>query len=89
MSGPHYIDAELSDDIKAHIAFAYSPATEPSQDEPEGCKEDVWIEYIQQLGIAPPIAPHDLEQKAHDWLFNRGGFAKCCQLAKDQNGSWE
>lgn len=85
----YLIDAKLSDEIKATIVFTWSPACPPSDDEPDGWPEEVWIVDVLPLGVMPPMSEKDLLQLADKWRTQGGGHDACCRHAKEREGSWE
>jgi hypothetical protein len=85
----YLIEAKLSDDLRADIAFTWSPPCPPSEDEPEGWPAEVWIIDVLPLGVVPPMTDKDLLDLADRWLTECGGHDACCRHVQEREGSWE
>jgi len=85
----YLIEAKLSADITAMIAFTWSPPCPPSEDMPEGWPAEVWIIDVLPFGVVPAISEKDLLDLAEKWRMEGGGNDACLRHVKEREGSWE
>lgn len=89
MSAPYHLDAEITGDVKATIFFDWSPASPPTDDEPEGWPPEVWIIDVIPFGVVPPMTERGWLNVADEWLRKRGGYDTCCRHVQEREGTWE